>query len=259
MSLLISDKRNECNRLIENISKALPPLLTPILELESLAGQDFLAMLKLIRTNYTRIQPHLRCNFRLGDIERCIRIRNILYHQNATNIHTLNRCLSSLTMCQKAFGIQSALVPLRIMACKQCGTCITRTAQPTVSFKDAAGEVQKITRSYDVQVYTVGNGIGDTASRENSWYPGWVWTYTYCAGCLREGKRHCLGYRFDWAPEDRVNLDTCRIRYVNAKQAMVIEFPDGTVKDLTHVVSDGEVRRHRYALFESKLMEIHER
>jgi hypothetical protein len=47
------------------------------------------------------------------------------------------------------------------------------------------------------------------------------------------------------------------VRYnLNPHQAMIVTYPDGTIKDLTHVVSDGSVRRHRYGLLERTLREV---
>ena len=189
----------------------------------------------------------------------CMRIRNIIYHQNTTTIAYLNRAIRSLNKCQKAFGIRSAIIPLRVLACKYCGTTITRTAQPTITFKDLENTNQRITRTYDVQSWAVANDNNEVATRENTWYDGWVWTHTYCGECRRQNQLTRLGFRFDWAPEDRVDLQTHTIRYVLLRQAMVvIDNATGEMRDLTHVVSDGEVRRHRYALMEHNLQELPE-
>lgn len=256
MSIIIQDKRNECDRVIKNISLRLPAILSTHLHLQHLTRQDFSQLMKLIKDNYTQVQSHLLSEFLIDDINKCIKIRNILYHQNSTSPQFLNNAIISLYKCQKAFGIQSALVPIRVLACKKCGTTITRSAQPTVMFKDAANKHQRITRTYDVQSYVVADITTEFASRDNTWYPGWVWTYTYCSGCSRRNILTCIGFRFDWAPEDRINLNTCKIRYMLERQAMVVVYPDGSIRDLIHVVSDGEVKRHRYALYEKELTEV---
>lgn len=257
MTILLEEKRNECQRLINNIGKSLPAILSNQLHV-NFTSQDFTQLMVLIRENFAEVQPHLLSELDLGDIKRCIKIRNILAHQTPTSIENLNNAIESLKRCQASFGIQSAIVPLRVLACRKCGTCITRTAQPTVHFRDLAGQRQRVTRTYDVQSWSVANTSGELARRENTWYPGWVWTYTYCATCRQNNEITPLGFRFDWAPEDRINLNACQIHYLLARQAMIVVYPDGTIKDLTHVVSDGEVRRHRYALYESALREIHD-
>jgi len=259
MSLIIQDKRSECDRLINNISKTLPGVLSGLLQNINLKSQDFSELMKLIRDNYVRIQPNFLWEFLQSDINMCIKIRNILYHQNDTTIALLNRAILSLNKCHKAFGIQSPIIPLRILACKKCGSTITRTAQPTITFKNLLNTNERITRTYDVQSWSVANDNNEVASRENTWYDGWVWTYTYCGECRRQNQLTCLGCRFDWAPEDRINLTTHTIRYVLQRQAMVVaDNTTGVMRDLTHVVSDGEVRRHRYALYENQLREIPE-
>ena len=253
MSIAVQEKRDECDRVINNISSSLPAILSTYLHLQSLTSQDFSQLMKLLRDNYAQVQPQLLSEFLVDDINKCIKIRNILYHQNITSPQFLNNAIIALYKCQKAFGIQSALVPIRVLACKKCGTTITRSAQPTVVFKDTANINQRITRTYDVQSWVVANDTMEIATRENTWYPGWVRTYTYCAECRRNNTITCLGFRYDWAPEDRVNLNTCRIRYMLERQAMVVVYLDGTIRDLIHVVSDGEVKRHRYALYEKEL------
>lgn len=256
MSIVIQDKRDECDRVINNISSSLPAILSTQLHLQSLTSQDFSQLMKLIRDNYTQVHPHLLSEFNIDDINKCIKIRNILYHQNITSPQFLTNAISSLYKCQKAFGIQSALVPIRVLACKKCDTTITRSAQPTVVFKDTANINQRITRTYDVQSWVVANDNTEFATRENTWYPGWVRTYTYCAECRRQNIITRIGFRYDWAPEDRIDLNICRVRYMLERQAMVVVYPDGSIRDLIHVVSDGEVKRHRYALYEKELKEV---
>ena len=236
-----------------NIHNTLPFILGNLLHNIALPQMDFADLMRMIQSNYPTIQPHLLSQYTPNDIKNSIKIRNIIAHQNPTSIDFLNHAIDSLKNCQKAFGIQSAAVPLRVLACKKCGTTITRTAQPSVRFRDLAGNKQKITRTYDVQSWVVANDNNEFAHRENTWYPGWVWTYTYCATCRQNNVITCLGFRFDWAPEDRIDLNTCRIRYSLPHQAMIVQYPNGQVRDLTHVVSDGEVRRHRYALYEKAL------
>lgn len=248
-SIPIQEKSQECQRLIQNISQHLAYKVSPMLNNLNLTSQDFNELIKLVRDNYSTIQPHLEVPLSPRDIRNCLKIRNILAHNQNTSIQYLNECLQSLRQCQKAFRIQSALVPLRVMACKICNQVITRTAQPSVTYKNEHGQKQKVTRTYDVQSWVVGNVPGELATREGSWYPGWVKNRTFCSQCNSH-----IGYRFDWAPEDRVDLNEVRITYnLNPRQAMIVTYPDGTVKDLTHVVSDGEVRRHRYGLYENKL------
>lgn len=251
-SIPFQEKSHECLRMIRNISAQLPSKLAALLHLQSLASQDFNELMKLIRDNYGMLEMLFQAPFSRQDLKNCQTIRHILAHQSNTSLHFLNVALQSLRNCQKAFGIHSALVPLRVMACRLCGQVITRTAQPSVTYTDLAGNKQKVTRTYDVQSWVVGNVVGEHASRENTWYPGWVWTRTACSQCNNH-----IGYRFDWAPEDRVNLNEVTVTYnLNPRQAMIVTYPDGTVKDLTHVVSDGEVRRHRYGLFERALREV---
>jgi len=251
-SIPLQEKANECQRMIRNISQELPSKLSALVQPFNLKGQDFNTLLKFIKENYSTLQPQFQANFSQNDVNVCIDVRNKLSHQVNTQIHFLNRALHSLRQCQKAFGIQSALVPLRVLACKTCDQVITRTAQPSVTYKNLAGQNEKVTRTYDVQSWVVGNAPADHASRENTWYPGWVWTRTFCSQCHTH-----IGYRFDWAPEDRVDLTNSRITYnLNPRQAMIVTYADGTVKDLTHVVSDGEVRRHRYGLLEKTLREV---
>jgi hypothetical protein len=260
MSLLfIQDKRDECDRLIKNISNTLSTILSGFLENISLETQDFNELMKLIRDNYTQLSPQFRSEFLISDCNICIKIRNVIYHQTPTTIDFLNRSIASLIKCQKAFGIQSPIVDLRILACKTCNTTITRTAQPTIRFRDMENNRERITRTYDVQSWVVANDNNQNASRDNTWYDGWVWTYTYCGECRRQNRLTHLGFRLDWAPEDRIDLTTHTIRYNLQRQAMVvINNNDGRVRDLTHVVSDGEVRRHRYALYEKQLRETPE-
>ena len=194
MSIVIQDKRDECDRVINNISSSLPAILSTQLHLQSLTSQDFSQLMKLIRDNYTQVHPHLLSEFNIDDINKCIKIRNILYHQNITSPQFLTNAISSLYKCQKAFGIQSALVPIRVLACKKCDTTITRSAQPTVVFKDTANINQRITRTYDVQSWVVANDNTEFATRENTWYPGWVRTYTYCAECRRHKVSCCESF-----------------------------------------------------------------
>jgi hypothetical protein len=254
-SLITQDKRDECDRLINNISRVLylrPTILSGFLLDTNLANRDFNELMQLIKDNYTQIQPHLLSEFLVSDTEICREVRNKIYHQDDTNLNFLNHAILSLNKCHKAFGIQSPLIPLRILACKKCETTITRTAQPTIKIKD-----MEITRTYDVQSWVVANNTNETASRNTAWYDGWVSTHTYCAECSRQNILTCLGFRFDWAPEDRIDLTENTIKYNLEKQAMiVVNNKNGSVSDLTHVVSDGEVRRHRYALYQRELIEI---
>lgn len=236
--------------MIQTISKELPSKLSNVLHM-SFASQDFNELMKFIRDNFATLTMNFQGAFTLNDIKHCLKIRNILAHQVSTSISYLNVAISSLRRCQKAFGIQSSLVPLRVLSCKNCNQVITRTAQPHVTYRDVAGNKEKVTRTYDVQSWVVGNVPGEHATRENTWYPNWIWTRTFCSQCHVH-----IGYRFDWAPEDRVDLSTCRVTYNLPRQAMIVTYADGTIKDLTHVVSDGEVRRHRYGLYERTLVEI---
>lgn len=254
-SLVIQDKRNECDRLIKCISSELPAILSKILG-ENVEAQDFSILMTTIRKNSAKIKPH--GEFTKKDIKACKDARNSIYHQEAMALEELDTAMQALYKCQRIFGIQSPIVPLRVLACKTCKTVITRTAQPTVEFLDLSSNTQKITRAYDVQVWTVANHKNETASRENTWYDGWVWTYTYCAKCREQDIISPLGFRFDWAPEDRVDLTTNKIRYDLGRQAMVVVNTSGVIRDLTHVVSDGDVKRHRYALLETRLIEISE-
>lgn len=256
-SLIIQDKRDECDRLINNISRVLylrPTILSGFLLDPNLANRDFNELMQLIKDNYTQIQPHLLSEFLVSDTEICREVRNKIYHQDYTNLNFLNHAILSLNKCHKAFGIQSPLIPLRILACKTCGTTITRTAQPAIKIKD-----MEITRTYDVQSWVVANDTNETASRDTTWYDGWVSTHTYCAECSKQNILTCLGFRLDWAPEDRIDLTVNTVRYNLQRQAMiVINNTTGVVNDLTHIVSDGEVKRHRYALYERELRVVPE-
>lgn len=255
MSFLIQEKRNECQRLIDNISRSLPGILSPHLPNLNLT-QDFLVLMKNLKENLEVIIPHLTTHFNSYDIERCIKIRNDLAHQNETSEGSLKLSIETLKRCQRAFGIQSPVVPLRVLACKVCGSTITRTAQPTVPLRDLAWQNQQVTRTYDVQVYMVAHRPGELASRENTWFPGWIRSYTYCGGCADNNVKTHLGYRLDWAPEDLIDLSTCEVYYSSPHQAMVVKYPNGRIQDLTHVASIGEVRRHRYAFLENHLRQV---
>jgi len=255
-NIVIQEKKDECNRLIQNISENLPGILARQTKLVSPKVKDFLVLMKFIRDNFKQVQACMTSKLLFGDIDSCIKIRNALFHQDALSIKFLDKSINVLEKCQNAFNIQSAIVPLRVMACKYCNTTITRTAQPVVKFKNLEDNEEHITRTYDVQSWVVAGGVGDFASRTNNWYPGWVWTYTYCGKCSKNNKITRLGFRFDWAPGDRVDLTTCKVSYLLARQAMIITFSDGSIRDLTHVVSDGKIRRHFYGLFENELIEI---
>lgn len=152
-----------------------------------------------------------------------------------------------------------AIMPLRVMACKYCKTIITRTAQPTTKQKDFSDAEIDICRTYDVQSWVVGvytNARGE-ASRKNTWHDSWVWTYTLCTKCIKHGRETRLGLRFDWAPEERVDLSTSKITYMIEQQAMCVTNAAGSICDLTHVVYDGKTRHHHYGLFERELVEVH--
>ena len=249
------EKKNECERLIKNISQGLPKFLSTHLQI-NLTTQDFLELIKLIQDNFDRLKPHFQGVVLPSDMKVCKKIRNILAHQNKTNIDFLNHAVTVLNACQKAFGITSATVLLRVLACKKCRTVITRTAQPSLNFKDSDGKRHKTARTYDVQSWVVANQRGELAKREGTWYPGWVSTTTYCGTCRMRNIYTNIGLRFDWAPEDRIDLTVTPITYLLDRQAMVVTYPDGSIRDLTHVVSDGEVRRHRYVLYEKELLEV---
>ena len=252
-AILIQEKRDDCVRIINNIVEKLRPILSERLGLESLNSSDFNNLLHLIRDNYARLNLHGELT--LADVATCIEIRNKLAHHTHMSLAYLKRSVYLLNRCQAAFGIQSSLVQLRILACKECGTITSRTAQPTITFTSNRRQV-RTTRTYDVQVYTVANDRFENCKREDSWYQGWIWHTTYCGPCRTAGVLTELGRRYDWAPEDRINLATCEVRYVLANQAAMVTYTDGTVKDLTHVVSDGKIRRHFYTLFENKMTEV---
>ena len=258
MSVLLQEKKDECSRVIQNISVSLGENLATHLGLTGLQSSDFLQLLHLIKDNYAQIQPHLQAVFLYRDVLQCIKARNTLYHQEQTTIEFLNRSLHALRACQAAFGIQSALVPLRILACRRCNTFITRTAQPTVRFKDATTNTRfRTTRTYDVQSWTTANDRYEDCKRDTpSWYDGWIWHTAFCATCRNTGVLTEIGRRYDWAPEDRIDLTQCTVRYILDKQATIVHYPDNTVRDLTHVVSDGKVRRHFYCLYESMLQTV---
>ena len=263
----------ECERLIRMVANKLPSILeSKGYELDKTNPIDFQMIMKYIgskeiqhkiskefNTNFTIVEPgkskrrpnrdgHGIPNTKVSD---CLEIRNIVAHNLSCTQDDLDKGLSVLKECCKVFSIQSDVVPLRVLACKSCKNIITRTAQPCYETEGLSGTTIKLCRTYDVQVYSVGNIPGELATRYNAWYPGWVMTQTFCSKCSRK-----IGYRFDWAPEDRVDLETCNVLYSKEKQAMVVVTNDGKEQDLTHVVSDGEVRRHRYGLIESELEEV---
>lgn len=254
-SILIQEKRDECTRVINNIGEKLRPILANLLGLDSLESSDFSALLYLVRDNYTRLSPNFHAYLSYGDVCACIDIRNRLAHQDPTNLRYLKRSVQTLYRCQAAFGIQSSLVPLRILACRACGTTTTRTAQPTITFPSNGRQV-RTTRTYDVQVYAVANDRNEICTRNDSWYQSWIWHTTYCGPCRNAGILTEIGRRYDWAPEDRINLAECEVRYVLANQATMVTYTDGTTKDLTHVVSDGKIRRHFYTFYENKMREL---
>jgi hypothetical protein len=249
------EKRQECFRLMENTYKGLLVKLEEKgIKLSAADKDDFCSLMKVVRDNLSVIEDSMFVKLTSQDLRLCIRIRHVIAHQKTIGFGFLNEAIDTLKKCQAAFGITSPVVPLRIMSCRRCGAEITRTAQPTVSFRDCGGNKQLITRAYDVHPWTVANMRGEMASRENTWYHGWVWTYTFCATCHSAGKLNRIGFRFDWAPEDRVDLRKDKVYYDNDKATMVVEDSEGKVHDLTHVVSDGVLRRHRYALFEKALV-----
>jgi hypothetical protein len=253
--IIIQEKKDECNRIINNISEKLRPILAALLGLESLNSSDFNTLLYLVKDNYNRLTRHFHVPFSYADVCSCIDLRNKVAHQDATSIRYLKKGIQVLNRCQAAFNIQSSLVPLRLLACKVCGTTTTRTAQPTITFISNNQPI-KTSRTYDVQVYTVANDREEICKREDSWYDGWIWHTTYCGPCRQAGTLTKIGRRYDWAPEDRINLSECEVRYVLANQAAMVTYHNETVKDLTHVVSDGKIRRHFYTLYENKMREV---
>ena len=252
----LQEKKAECNRLIQNIHKCLCVKLGNIMSLSKANKEDFVSILTVVKHNYSLIAEQFT-ELKKEDVETCLRIRHMIAHQSKVGAGMLDNGINALTRCQLAFGIKSPVVPLRVMACRECKQVMTRTAQPTVEFADTAGSLQSVTRAADVQVYMVANKTHADCivSRENTWYPGWVWSYTYCGECVRKGVKTIIGFRFDWAPEDRLDLSVSEVRYNKERQAMVVVEKDGTIRDLTHVVSDGIIRRHNYVFFERSLVE----
>lgn len=265
-----SEKKAECERLIRLIADQLPSTLeSKGFSLDRSNPIDFQTVLKYIgsKENRTQIATLFNTDFPLvkpgkrknehghgipnNKISDCLQIRNCIAHNKPCTEDELENGICVLKECCKVFGLRSDVVPLRILACNSCKTVITRTAQPSFETEGHSGTIIKLCRTYDVQVYSVGNVPGERAMRDDEWYAGWVWTKTYCGTC-----KQWIGYRFDWAPEDRVDLDTSSIVYSKEKQAMVVVYTDGTERDLTHVVSDGEVRRHRYGFLDSKLEQV---
>jgi hypothetical protein len=252
----LQEKKAECNRLIQNIHKCLCVEMGKIMSLSKADKKDFVSILTVVKLHFSFIEEQFT-ELKKEDVETCLRVRHMIAHQSNVGAGMLDNGINALTRCQLAFGIKSPVVPLRVMACKECRQVLTRTAQPTVEFADTAGCRQSVTRAADVQVYMVANDTRADCivSRENTWYPGWVWSHTYCGGCVRKDVRTIIGFRFDWAPEDRLDLSVSKVRYKKERQAMVVVEKDGTIRDLTHVVSDGIIRRHNYVFFERSLVE----
>lgn len=250
------EKKAECNRLMQNIHSCLCDILDKFISLSKIDKKDFITIMNAVKENYTSIISNEQFKtLKLGDVELSLKVRHSIAHQRKISTNLLNSGIDALKRCQLAFGIKSPVVPLRVLACRRCKQVVTRTAQPTVRFTDLAGNRQLVTRAADVQVYMVANDCKDGVSRENTWYPGWVWSYVFCGGCRANGVLTRIGFRFDWAPEDRVDLNVCKVRYDRDRQAMVVEQSDGSIKDLTHVVSDGIIRRHNYVFFNGRLLE----
>ena len=268
--MFCSEKKVECERLIRLIPEKLPSILesrgyvldrTHPIDFQTIMkymgskgiaeklSKDFNTTFPVVEAGNPKRRPnrdgHGIPNTKISD---CLEIRNIIAHSRPCSESDLDNGLLVLKECCKTFGIRSDVVPLRILACKSCKQIITRTAQPAFETEDTNGTMIQLSRVYDVQVYSVANMPGEEARRDDVWYPGWVLTNTFCSKCHKK-----IGYRFDWAPEDRVDLDTCKVIYSKDKQAMVVVYKDKTERDLTHVVSDGEIRRHRYGLIESQL------
>lgn len=254
-SYLIQEKRENCLRIINNIAEKLGPLITKIFSLDSIFT-DFAEELKQVKIHYDLLPDKIKVNFSKKDIDECIDLRNKISHQERISSSYLERGVETLNRCEDAFGITSTEVPLRILACKTCSKTITRTAQPT-STVESNGKLIKISRCYDVQVYSVGADKYEVCKRADLWYPEWIWHTTYCGHCLKEaGKFTKIGRRYDWAPENRIDLDKCVVRYDLDKQAAMVYYHDKTVRDLTHVVSDGRIRRHMYTFYIDKMIEV---
>jgi len=252
----LQEKKAECNRLIQNIHKCLCVKMGRIMSLSKADKNDFVSILTVVKHKFSFIEGQFT-ELKKEDVETCLKVRHMIAHQSNVGAGMLDNGINALTRCQLAFGIKSPVVPLRVMACKECRQVLTRTAQPTVEFADTAGCRHSVTRAADVQVYMVANDTSTDCivSRENTWYPGWVCSDNYCAGCLRKGVLTIIGLRFDWAPEDRLDLSVSKVRYQKERQAMVVVEKDGTIRDLTHVVSDGIIRRHNYVFFERCVVE----
>lgn len=77
-----------------------------------------------------------------------------------------------------------------------------------------------------------------------------MWHFIQCSRCVTN-----IGFRHDWAPEYAVDLGTHRIVFDAAIGDMVVVAPDGSRRDLLHVVADGAVRPHFYT-FNSADVEV---
>jgi hypothetical protein len=250
-------KKDEVRRIYETIQEKLFSLIKVYLPEGTIETKDFCTLMGYITTLRKRI-PYLNEKFNahtLGDIRN---IRNDIAHNNPSTEKELNKSIRLLTKFRDFFGIKPTIVPLRVMACKHCNTIITRTAQPTKKHTDLSGTELNICRTYDVQSGVVGGytDMRGEASRENTWYDSWIWTYTICAKCYKNGRVVCLGFRFDWAPEELVDLSTCKVKYMLEQESMVVMGTAGSITDLTHIVSDGKIRHHHYGLFERELVEV---
>ena len=257
MDLTYKDSQEEAERLLKALSQTLPERLGTLLGRPPIGTNDILNLLKYLKDNYKQLQAIGVRGFDFNDVCHAHHIRNKLYHQEGLALDRLRQGVEGLHRIMNTFKIQTPYVPLRVLRCRLCKAIVTRTAQPTVMKTDMSGIIHRVARCYDVQVYSVANRTGEVASIDNTWYDGYVWTYQYCAKCLTDsGRLTLLGFRFDWAPADRINHATSKIVYDRTRQAMVLESDGGMKVDLTHLVSDGQIRRHRYAFYERSLEEI---
>ena len=61
--ILIQEKKDECSRIINNISEKLRPILAALLGLESLNSSDFSTLLYLVKDNYNLLIRHFHVSF----------------------------------------------------------------------------------------------------------------------------------------------------------------------------------------------------
>ena len=252
--LYIEDKKSEIHRIQETIGSQLYPLIKDYIPEDRTQTTDFSQLMEYIQRHKKRLDQHIQGfkKFTNGDICKIRRIRNVCAHNLETTPDELSEGITRLISLRNFFGIKPITVQLRILSCKSCKTIITRTAQPTTIKSDLSNNIINITRTQEVQPFSLMYNTREAASCENKWYDSWAWSRVLCSTCYKAGLHQELGYRFDWAPEEL--LQSGKITYSLERQTMIVTTED-QITDLTHLVSDGTMRHHHYAFIEERLSE----